>query len=128
MVELERKTVSLQQLLEGKTPEAIRVKEEIAHAQRRKMTSQKSLEKVTARQQKAALHLSALQDELAHVSASVMQLEAAFASAEEQGDPRTHATTPIACLPMLHWRLTPTSTDADGLPCRQHPPFPRAAS
>lgn len=88
VVELERKEVSLQQLLESKTPDAVRLQEEIAHTQRRKKMCEKSLEKVLAQQDNVARQVSVLHDELDAITKAIQKLETANAAAVagEQGE------------------------------------------
>lgn len=85
IVELERKAVSLQQQLENRAPDAIRVKEEIAHIQRRRKMSEKTLDKVSAQQEKMTRQLSVLHAELGEFKKAIEKLESEHAATEDKG-------------------------------------------
>lgn len=86
VIELERKTASLQQQIEGKSPEAIRLQEEISHAERRKKMSEKSLEKVVDLNERGEAQLAALREELDDVEQAVARLENENAEVDERGE------------------------------------------
>ena len=60
-IELERKGTALQKEIDGKNPDAIRLREEIAHTEKRKRMSEKSLEKVKEQQEKSEEVLTGFQ-------------------------------------------------------------------
>ena len=70
--------------LEGKTPDAIRLREEIALAQKRRGMAMKSLEKVVAQQQKAEKQEATLAEERDQIEEAIAELEAAQAAAEAE--------------------------------------------
>ena len=86
VLELERKLVALQQEIESKKPEEIRLKEEISHTERRKRASEKSLEKVTEQQAKGEQQLASLQAELDEVGEKIGGLEAEAGGEDEASE------------------------------------------
>ena len=68
-IELERKGTALQKEIDGKNPDAIRLREEIAHTEKRKRMSEKSLEKVKEQQEKSEEVLTGFQVRIMHAHA-----------------------------------------------------------
>ena len=66
----------------GKTPEAIRLKEEISHAERRKKLSEKSLAKLEEQQAKGDEQLAVMEEELTEIAGSISKLEGARPNAQ----------------------------------------------
>ena len=88
-VELERKAVKLRDELEGKTPDSIRLREEIKHCEKRKMLSEKNLEVLVEKQAKNEEVMAKLEAELEEVEKEMSDLEAEGDAAGDSGEVRS---------------------------------------
>lgn len=85
-VDLERALAALQQKMEGQSPAAIKLREEIKHIERRQVQQARSLDKVEETHRAHAKQVKALERQLADISEALARVTSEQQEAEARGD------------------------------------------